>query len=139
MASNQLLGLFRDIVSTTNAIAQLRQLGVTDDQVTVIPVCPTEPEMLTRPSPKGRLKADRLAWRDSGHLRWSRSDCWAVLTLSHDTRGSTSSACPPFIIIIFEVMMLGVMAAAFLGFCARQSVSDVRSPGVRRANYSRWT
>ncbi len=54
MAKYLLLGLFHEATPTADTLDQLRQLGVPDEEITVMSGIPYRAEMLGRPRRRGR-------------------------------------------------------------------------------------
>jgi len=116
MAENILLGLFREVSTTADAIAQLRQLGVADDQVTVMSGISYEPEILARPGPRGRLGRIILLGAIVGVLTGIVFTVGSYLLYPIMQGGQPLVPVPPTLIILAEFAMLGTMWAAFFGF-----------------------
>jgi mono/diheme cytochrome c family protein len=118
MAEELLLGLFQDATSTSDAIGQLRQLGVTDEQITVMSDVPYEPEVLARRPVRGRLPIVTLAGAILGALTALFLTVGVFLLYPLMQGGQPLIPVPPSLIILFEMTMLGTMWAAFFGFAA---------------------
>jgi mono/diheme cytochrome c family protein len=116
MAEKLVLGLFHQVTSTADAIAQLRQFGVTDDKIIVMSSVPYEPEMLARPGRRGRLGWIVLLGAILGVLTGLVLTVGLFLLYPLTQGGQPLVPVPPSLIIIFEVTMLGTMWAAFFGF-----------------------
>ncbi len=115
MAKNLLIGLFHEATPTADTLAQLRELGIPDDCVTVMSGIPYRPEWLGRPPVRGRVPMFALIGAGLGLvtafvLTWG---LWLLYPLNQGGQGITP--VPPTLIILFEVTMLGTMWAAFVG------------------------
>jgi mono/diheme cytochrome c family protein len=118
MAEEALLGLFQEPASTSDAIVQLRQLGVSDKQITVMSDVPYEPEMLARPPVRGPLQIITLVGAILGALTALFLTVGIFLLYPLMQGGQPLIPVPPSLIIVFEVTMLGTMWTAFFGFVA---------------------
>ena len=115
MAEVQLLGLFPQAASTAEAIAQLRQLGVPDEKITVMSGVPYKPSILGRPRPRTALGRLTLTGTGLGLLAALFLTVGIYLLSSLNQGGQPLIPIPPSLIIFFEVAMLGTMGLTFVG------------------------
>jgi len=110
-----LLALFQDVDPAADAIERLRKLGLDDGQMNVISGIPVLERVLGRP--KRWTNVPRLALGGAGlgillglFLVYGTPILFAV-----HVGGQPLYPVPPGIIIVFEMGMLGLMAASFIG------------------------
>jgi mono/diheme cytochrome c family protein len=115
MAEVQLLGLFRDVAATAEALAQLRPLGVPDDHITVMSGIPLKPEMLGRHPPRTLLSRITLTGTLLGLMGAALLTFGMFLAYRLNQGGQGLTPIPPTLIVFFEVSMLGTMGLTFLG------------------------
>ncbi len=115
MAEVQLLGLFHDVASAAEGIAQLRQLGVPDEKITVMSGMPYAAKMLGRPHPRHRLGRITLTGTALGLLTAAFLSVGIFLLYQLYQGGQPLIPIPPSLIVFFEVTMLGTMVVTFLG------------------------
>ena len=116
MTERLLFGLFREATPAANAIEQLRELGIPDDQVTVMSGIPYEPAMLARPAVRGRLGRITLLGAVLGAFLALVLSAGLFLLYPLVQGGQPIVPIPPSLIVLFEVTMLGTMGLTFLGF-----------------------
>jgi len=116
MTERLLFGLFREATPAANAIEQLRELGIPDDQVTVMSGIPYEPAMLARPAVRGRLGRITLLGAILGALLALVLSAGLFLLYPLVQGGQPIVPIPPSLIVLFEVTMLGTMGLTFVGF-----------------------
>ncbi len=114
MSRYVLLGLFHEATPTANTIEQLRAVGISDDQVTVMSGMPYRPEMLGRPRHRGRVWRFAIvgALLGAATALFLTVGVWLLYPLVQG--GQPITPIPPTLIIAFEVTMLGTMWASFL-------------------------
>ncbi len=113
MAKYLLLGLFHEATPTADTIDQLRQLGVPDEEITVMSGIPYRAEMLGRPRRRGRVGQLSLAGAMLGLALGLFLTVGIFLLYPIVQGGQPIIPIPPTLIILFEVTMLGTMWAAF--------------------------
>ena len=114
MSRYVLLGLFHEATPTADTIEQLRAVGISDGQVTVMSGMPYRPEMLGRPRHRGRIGRFAIAGALLGAATalFLTVGIWLLYPLVQG--GQPVTPIPPTLIIVFEVTMLGTMWASFL-------------------------
>jgi mono/diheme cytochrome c family protein len=115
MAEYQLLGLFHEATPTAQTIDQLRELGVSDRNITVMSSMPYRPQMLGRPRPQGRVGLFALTGAALGFGLGVFLTAGTFLLYPLDVGGQPVVPIPPSLIILFETTMLGTMWASFIG------------------------
>jgi mono/diheme cytochrome c family protein len=116
MSEDLLLGLFEEPTKAATAVDQLRELGIPDEDLTVMSGIPYEPEMLGRPRSRGRLKWLTAVGGALGVVTGLSLTLGTFLLYPLFQGGQPLVPVPPSLIILFEFAMLGVMWAAFFGF-----------------------
>ena len=113
MAKYLLLGLFHEATPTADTIAQLRDLGVPDEGITVMSGMPYRPEWLGRPRYRGRVGLFSLVGAGLGLSLglFLTVGIWLLYVLIQG--GQPTIPIPITLIVLFEVTMLGTMWAAF--------------------------
>jgi len=115
MAEVRLLGLFHEATPTAKTIDDLRQLGLTDDKITVMSGMPYRSEMLGRPRPARGVGFIALAGGGLGLLAGLFLTVGIFLLYPLEQGGQPIVPIPPTLIVLFELTMLGVMWSAFFG------------------------
>jgi len=115
MAEVQLLGLFHEVASTAEAIAQLYQLGVPDDKITVMSGIPIKSEMLGRHKPRTSLGRITLTGTLLGLIGAALLTFGMFLAYRLNQGNQGLTPIPPTLIVFFEVTMLGTMGVTFVG------------------------
>jgi hypothetical protein len=115
LAKSLLLGLFHDVAATADAIEQLRRLGVSDEQLTVMSGVPYRADMLGRPHPKGQVGWAALGGALLGLLTALTVTLSSYLLYPLEQGGQPIVPIPPTLIVVFEFTMLGTMWASFFG------------------------
>jgi mono/diheme cytochrome c family protein len=115
MAEVQLLGLFQDAETAAEAIAQVRQLGVPDEKITVMSGVPIAARMLGRPRARHPLARVTLLGAALGLLTALFLTAGIFLLYQLYQGGQPLIPIPPSLIIFFEVTMLGTMGLTFVG------------------------
>ncbi len=131
MAEELVLGLFTDVTAAAQGIGQLRRLGLSDDQVTVMSLVPYEPQMLGRPRPRGGMMPRIFLGGLLGIALALFLTVGVFLLYPLDQGGQPLIPVPPTLIIIAEVALLGIMWAAFFGWLELN-----RMPAFGRPAYS---
>jgi mono/diheme cytochrome c family protein len=115
MAEIQLLGLLHEASPTADAIEQLHEFGVSDDQITILSSIPYRPEILGRPKPTRRVGLISLIGAVLGLLTGVFLTAGIFLLYPLIQGGQPIVPIPPTLIVLFEATMLGTMWAAFFG------------------------
>ncbi len=115
MAEVQLLGLFHELEATAEAIAQVRQLGVPDEKITVMSGIPYAAKMLGRPHPRHQLGRITLTGSALGLLTAAFLTVGIFLLYQLYQGGQPLIPIPPSLIVFFEITMLGTMGLTFVG------------------------
>jgi hypothetical protein len=110
-----LLALFSDIDPTVNAIDKLHEMGIPDEKMDIISGIPFNQEVLGRP--KLSTFIPRLAM--GGAMIGLIAALFLIFGIPGlfplHSGGQPLFPIPPFIIIGFEMTMLGLMGTAFVG------------------------
>lgn len=125
-----MLGLFYEPASAAAAIEQLRALGVSDDQMTVLSNAPFKHQILGRPKPKGRVGRIALFGALLGLSLGIFLTLGIFVLYPIEQGGQPIVPIPPSLIILFETTMLGTMWASFFGL-----LGESRLPIFKRQIY----
>jgi mono/diheme cytochrome c family protein len=116
MAEFMLLGLFDNVSITSDVIEEMRQLGVKDNDVTILSNIPYAPEYFGRKPPHQRF----LPWVLGGVLLGIALGAFIAIgtpALYPLHVGAQSHApFPPSAFIFFEVIALSTIIVSFIGF-----------------------
>jgi mono/diheme cytochrome c family protein len=115
MANTSVLGLFHEATPTADAVDGLRQLGVPDEQITIMSGIPYREEMLGRPREPRPVGLIALVGAVIGLVAGLFLSVGIFLLYPLHQGGQPVVPIPPSLIIIFETTMLGTMWAAFFG------------------------
>jgi mono/diheme cytochrome c family protein len=115
MADIQLLGLFHEATPTAETIGRLHELGVPDQNITVMSGIPYQAEMFGRSRPKRRVGLIALIGAILGLVIGLFLTIGIFLLYPLVQGGQPIIPIPPTLIILFETSMLGTMWAAFFG------------------------
>lgn len=115
MPDTTMLALFEDIDPASNAIEKLHEMGVTNDQISVISGVPINPRMLGRPHPWTNVPRLALGGAIGGFLFGIFLNFGTPNLYSVRVGGQALTPIPPGLIIIFEMTMLFALLATFLG------------------------
>jgi mono/diheme cytochrome c family protein len=115
MADILLLGLLHEATPSAETIDQLRQLGVPDENITVMSGIPYRAEMLGRPRSRGKLIRFSLGGAIGGLVLGVFLTAVIFLLYPLVQGGQPTIPIPPSLIVLFETTMLGTMWATFLG------------------------
>jgi hypothetical protein len=112
-----LLAVFSDLAPAADAIEQLRALGVHDDCMNVISGVPVTEAMLGRPAQWTNVPRIALGGSILGFLGAVFLAYVAPFLYPYPIRVSTQSFIPgpPTVVVLFELTMLGMLLATFLG------------------------
>src|SRR5512146_71835 len=102
MADYQLLWLFHEATPTAQTIDQLRQLGIPDQQMTVLSSMPYSAQMLGRPRPRGQVGIFALGGAVAGLGLGLFLTAGTFLLYPLEVGGQPIVPIPPSLIIIFE-------------------------------------
>jgi mono/diheme cytochrome c family protein len=115
MADLQILGLFDNVDQTSDAITRLREMGLSDRQVTVMTGAPYRTEFLGRQHVHSRMGCAGLLGAIMGIIVATILTVGLFLLYPLKQGGQPLVPIPPSLIVYFEVTMLGTMWASFLG------------------------
>lgn len=115
MADETLLALFEDIDPAANAVEKLNEMGVSNDNITVISGVPINPKMLGRPHPDTNVSRLALGGAIAGFFFGAFLNYGTPLLYNVPVGGQYITPIPPGMIIIFEMTMLFALLATFLG------------------------
>jgi hypothetical protein len=115
MTEKTLLAVFEHIDPAAEGIEKLHELGVGDDQITVISGVPVAERLLGRPPQKTYVPKMALGGAVFGFfvgvfLNWGTLALYTV-----HVGGQPVTAIPPGIILVFEMTMLFLMLSTFIG------------------------
>jgi mono/diheme cytochrome c family protein len=113
MADIHLLGLFNNLEAAADAIDRLHKQGVDDEKILVLSGSPYKPEMLGRPHHHGKVGLASLVGALLGMLLAAFLTVGIFLLYPMIQGGQPLIPIPPSLIVFFEVIMLGMMWAAF--------------------------
>ena len=110
-----LLALFTEIDPTVNAIDKLHEMGIADDKMDVISGIPVSQEVLGRPRiptiiPRLAMGGAMLGLVAALFLIFGIPGLYPLVV-----GGQPVFPFPPFLIVGFELTMLGLMGTAFVG------------------------
>ena len=110
-----LLALFADIDPTVDAIDKLHSIGITDEKMDIISGIPFNEEVLGRPDiptfiPRLAMGGAMIGFIVALFLIFGIPGLYPL-----NVGGQPVFPIPPFIIIAFELTMLGLMGTAFVG------------------------
>lgn len=109
------LALFSDINPTSEAIDQLREMGLKDDQMSIMSGVPFSDKMLGRPQVWTNLPRLAISGAVVGFLASLALNFGTPYLYPIRVGGQPIFPIPTTIVITFELTMLGLMAATFLG------------------------
>jgi mono/diheme cytochrome c family protein len=115
MAEIECLGLLHEATPTAETLEQLKQIGITDKQITVISSIPYRAEMLGRPRPVRRVGPIALVGAILGFLFGLFLSVGIFSLYPIQQGGQPIVPIPPSLIVLFEATMLGTMLATFFG------------------------
>jgi hypothetical protein len=110
-----LLALFPDVDPAAEAIERLHTLGIADDQMDVISGIPVLERVLGRPKRHTNVSRLALGGAALGFLFGLFLAYGTPYLFSIHVGGQPLYPIPPGIILVFEMSMLGLMGAAFIG------------------------
>ena len=115
MAETTLLALFEDIDPAANAIERLHELGLTDDQISVISGVPVMERMLGRPPQWTNVGRLALGGAVAGFLFGAFLNFGTPKLYTVYVGGQSIFPIPPGMILLFEMTMLFALLSTFLG------------------------
>jgi hypothetical protein len=115
MSETTLLALFDDIDPAANAIEKLHEMGVTDDQINVLSGVPVLERMLGRPIQWSNVSRLALGGAAAGFLLGAFLNYGTPKLYSVYVGGQPLLPVPPGMILLFEMTMLFMLLATFLG------------------------
>ncbi len=110
-----LMGLFNEVDPAADALDELRALGISDDEITVISGVPYSHHALGRPKPWERLPFFSLAGALVGFGVGIFFNVGTPLLYSIRVGGQPLVPIPPSAVITYEFTMMGLIIATFLG------------------------
>lgn len=126
MAEINLLAVFDGIDPAADGIEKLHEMGLNDDQITVISGVPVAERLLGRPLQKTYVPRIALGGAITGllfgiFLNWGTPYLYGL-----HVGGQPVVAIPPGIIIVFEMTMLGLMLSTFIGMILNSNFPTYR-------------
>jgi hypothetical protein len=116
MATNvSLMAIFPDLEPAADAIEQLRTLGIADDQMNVISGVPVTEAMLGRPRQWTNVPRLALGGAVAGFFVGALLAFGTPSAYPIQVGRQAVIPVPPSIVVIFEMTMLGLLLATFLG------------------------
>ena len=116
MADQILLGLFGNIEVTADVVDDLREIGIADEQVTIMSNVPFSEKLFGRQPARLWFLPFMLAGALGGALiGWFLTSVTPDLYPIH-VGGQELTPLPPSAIIFFEFIAMGTMLASFIGF-----------------------
>jgi hypothetical protein len=115
MAELNLLAVFDGIDPAAEGIEKLHEMGVSDEEMTVISGVPVAERLLGRPRQRTSVPRIALGGAIVGFLFGIFFNWGTLLLFPVHVGGQPVIAIPPGIIITFEMTMLGLMLSTFIG------------------------
>jgi len=110
-----LLALYSDINPAADGIEKLHEMGVSDDEITVISGVPITESMLGRPHQRTNVSRLALGGAVAGFLFGAFLNFGTPVLYSVRVGGQPLLPIPPGLILLFEMTMLFMLLATFLG------------------------
>ena len=110
-----LLAVFPDIDPAAHALDKLREFGLGEEQMNVIAGIPVTEAMLGRPRQWSNVPRLALGGAVAGIGLGLFFAVGAPLWYPIQVGGQALIPIPPGIVVVFEMMMLGMLVATFLG------------------------
>jgi hypothetical protein len=110
------MGSFRDVEPTSDALDELRARGITDDEVTVLSSLPYSAKILGRPSVRTRLPRISLASALTGLLAGVFFTIITPYLYIIRVGGQPIAPFPPTFLLLYEFTMLLLILGTFGGF-----------------------
>jgi len=130
MSEKTFLALFSDVNPAAEAIAQLREMGMKDEQMQVISGIPFAAPILGRPHPRTNVPRMAMGGALVGFLLAMFFAIGTPNLYPVYVGGQPLIPVPPSVIATFELTMLGMLLATFLGVFL-----DSRFPSYRPMEY----
>ncbi len=115
MQKTTLLAVFADIDPAAHGIDKLRELGVTDDEINVISGIPITEAMMGRPHQWSNVPRLAVGGAISGFLLGLFFAIGTPNLYTITVGGRYPWTFPPTVVVLFELTMLGMLIATFLG------------------------
>ncbi len=109
------LALFNDVDPATQAIDRLRALGVSDSDMTIISGVPFSERILGRPARRSYIPQIAIAGFLAGFAISLFLTFGTPMLYPIRVGGMPYMSIPTSMVLIFEISMLGLMIATFLG------------------------
>jgi hypothetical protein len=109
------LAVFTDIDPAVQAVDRLRELGLSDEDMNIISGIPVNQTMLGRPRQWTNVPRLAIGGAVGGFLVGAFLAFVAPLLYPIPVGGQGIIPGPPTFVVLFEMTMLGMMAATFLG------------------------
>src|SRR3990172_5807460 len=110
-----LLALYSDINPAADGIEKLHEMGVSDDEITVISGVPITESMLGRPHQRTNVSRLALGGAVAGFLFGAFLNFGTPMLYNVPVGGQSTFPVPPGLILLFEMTMLFMLLATFLG------------------------
>jgi hypothetical protein len=130
MSEKTFLAFFSDVNPAAEAIAQLREMGMKDEQMQVISGIPFTAPILGRPHPRTNVPRMAMGGALVGFLLAMFFTIGTPNLYPVYVGGQPLIPVPPSVIATFELTMLGMLLATFLGVFL-----DSRFPSYRPMEY----
>jgi mono/diheme cytochrome c family protein len=127
MAETAILGLFHEATSTSNTVEGLHDLGISDNQITIMSGMPYRAEMLGLPKSQVRVGLIALLGGILGLSIGAFLSIGIFLLYPLVQGGQPVVPIPPTLIVLFEMTMLGTMWASFFGLLGENRFPVFRS------------
>ena len=111
----KILALFEDIDPAADSMDALHDLGVSQEEIEVISGSPIKPEMLGRPHPHSRVPQFALGGAVLGAFVGALLAFVTPRLYKVYVGGKPLSPGAPSVVVIFEMIMLLMLIATFLG------------------------
>jgi hypothetical protein len=115
MSETTLLALFEDINPAAEAIEKLHEMGLTHEQINVISGVPVMERMLGRPIQWTNVSRLALGGAVAGFLFGAFLNWGTPMLYPIPVGGQPLLPIPPGLILLFEMTMLFMLIATFLG------------------------
>ncbi len=127
-----LLAVFPDLEPAADAIDQLHNLGISDDQMSVISGVPVTEPMLGRPHQSTNVPRIAFGGAALGFLAGAFLAFGAPYMYAYPIQVGSQAYVPgpPSFVLLFELTMLGMLLSTFLGVFL-----DSSFPNYRRLQY----
>jgi hypothetical protein len=110
-----LLALFTDIDPTVEALDQLRQMGISDEQMNVISGIPLTEQILGRPRHWSNVPRLALGGAGAGFVVGLLLAFGPQWLYPIHVGGQGLNPGPPSVVVLFEMTMLGMVVSTFIG------------------------